>query len=127
MTKKPSQKLYKSMIVDWSRIEVLADPDDPDDMEWLKETVRDLAVDIDKRLTEISDFVQKNENENLKATIHQLKGVASNFGLMQVFDICVLAEALLKEEKTQDGYEETKKLPDTWASTRIELRKKFPV
>lgn len=113
------------MLVDWSRIEVLADQDDPDDVEWLDGVIKDLVIDIDARLLEIKEMIEKNDQETLRATLHQMKGVASNFGLMQMLDICIHSEGLIKEGNPSPAYIEAGKLPSTWELTKTELRTKF--
>lgn len=99
------------MLVDWSRIEVLADPSDSDDVEWLNGVVKDLVVDIDARLIDIQELISKNDAETLRATLLQLKGVASNFGLMQIYDLCVHSENLIKEGNPSSAYTEAGKFP----------------
>ncbi len=110
------------MLIDWSRIEILDDPDEPD---WLKGIIKDLVIDIDTKILEISSLIEKNEADKLRALLHQMKGVSGNFGFMQFHEICLNSETFLKEGKHSSGYSRAKDLFEIWKSTKAELNKKF--
>ena len=113
------------MNVDWERIQSFASEDDPEDMEWLLGMLQTLIDNTEERLTELNSYIESNEIEKIRAHLHQLKGVAANFGLTNFHKVCMEAEGLIKEDKVSEALEECAKLPGIWQATRKELEEKY--
>ncbi|MEM7184396.1 MAG: Hpt domain-containing protein [Spirochaetota bacterium] len=113
------------MNVDWERIQSFASEDDPEDMEWLLGMLQTLIENTEERLSELDSYTKGNEVEKVRAHLHQLKGVAANFGLTNFHKTCLEAETMIKEEQVTQALTECSKLPGIWQDTRKELEDKY--
>ncbi|MCB1178563.1 MAG: Hpt domain-containing protein [Leptospiraceae bacterium] len=114
------------MNVDWSRVESLADMDDPDDVEWLKEMIASLIEDLDSKCVEIKDIISKKSIKDLQSILHQIKGVAANFGLSNVQKCSSDGELAAKSGDLDTSIKEASKIEGIWQDTKKELLVKFP-
>lgn len=113
------------MNVDWQRIESFADEDDPEDVEWLKDMLKSLIENTEERLGELNDFAQQRNFEKIRTHLHQLKGVAANFGLNNFRQTCIRAESMVIEGQQEESLIECQKLPPIWLETKKELQTKY--
>lgn len=114
------------MLVDWERISLLADPDDPEDQAWLTETMQNLVSDLNNRFDKLPPLFEQKAWEELKNALHQLRGVASNFGLVKLTELCTNAEDLVRASNFEQVEKLLQEIPSTWKNTQAELQKKFP-
>lgn len=114
------------MYVDWTRIDSFIDEDNAEDLEWMKETILALKTDMIKKLTDINKFIQMRDQESLKSILHQLKGVAGNFGLDSLHRICIESESYIKTGNIEACIESAKNIESCWIQTKKELDTKFP-
>lgn len=115
------------MFVNWERISLLADPNDPDDQIWLADTMKNLALDLDEKIAQALRLAQENNIEELKANLHQMKGVAANFGFELLAKQASEAEDYFRNSHFEKGKELVSQLKTTWENTRQELKTKFSV
>ncbi|MCC5815734.1 MAG: Hpt domain-containing protein [Leptospira sp.] len=114
------------MQVDWTRIEALIDGDDPSDLEWIKDMIRTLYENMEIRISNINQYCDSENGENLKSELHQIKGVAANFGLMDLYNAVISAELKIKENDITIAIQLSKKVPGIWEETKKELKTKYP-
>lgn len=114
------------MLVDWTRIDALMDGDDPSDLEWIKDMISTLFENMSVRMENLNIFSLKSEADKLKAELHQIKGVAANFGLQDLYDLVFDAETKVKTGYLPDAISLTPKILDVWKKTKTELEKKYP-
>ncbi|EPG74513.1 Hpt domain protein [Leptospira fainei serovar Hurstbridge str. BUT 6] len=114
------------MLIDWSRLESLKQGDDEEDKLWLEEMVRSLRKNMNSRLENIKSFVAEQKPNELKAELHQTKGVAANFGLIGLQISVTDAETKLKEGDLPGSLKLCAELPELWEKTKMELAPKFP-
>lgn len=115
------------MLVDWSRIESLVDITDPDDRKWLTDMMRTLLENMAQRMTNLGNLINQSAEKDLQSELHQIKGVAANFGLKAMSDVVVLAESLAKSQDWKLCYAESQKIAPLWEQTQAELLKRFPI
>jgi HPt (histidine-containing phosphotransfer) domain-containing protein len=113
------------MLIDWSHIKTIADPDNPDDIEWLKEMILTLENDFSERLVELRSFIDEKNNSKLQSLLHQIKGVSANFGLDELKQISTRGEAAAKVTNLSEAIIEGEKIFEVWEKTKVELQKKF--
>ncbi len=113
------------MNIDWSRIDSLVDINDPDDLAWLKDMIFSLLENMAVRVQNLSNFMQTKEQKDLQSELHQIKGVAANFGLSALSQIVVEAEAKAKEGEIDAAIELSAKIAPIWEATRKELQARF--
>lgn len=113
------------MLIDWSRIESLVDMNDPEDQAWLKEMITSLLENMATRIENLGRLLVSKEPKDLQAELHQIKGVAANFGLAALSDVVIKAEGFAKAGEIEASVEEGKKIAAIWESTRQELEKRF--
>lgn len=92
------------MNVDWSRIESLVDINDPEDQAWLKDMIVSLLENMAVRMQNLTQLVQSKQAKELQAELHQIKGVAANFGLAAMSKLVVDAEAKVKEGDIEGSF-----------------------
>ncbi len=113
------------MNIDWSRIESLVDINDPDDQAWLKDMIVSLLENMTVRIQNMSEFMQTKDPKNLQSELHQIKGVAANFGLSSLSKVVIEAEALAKAGNVDGSVEISKQISPIWDETRKELETRF--
>lgn len=114
-----------NLLIDWSRIESLVDMNDPEDQAWLKEMIASLLENMATRVENLDRLMQTKDPKDLQSELHQIKGVAANFGLTSLSEVVVKAEGLVKAGDVDSSILEGKKIPAIWESTKQELEKKF--
>lgn len=114
-----------NIYVDWSRLESIADPNDPSDQEWLKDMITNLYENMETRIQNIISFLNTHNLESLRLELHQIKGVAANFGLKELFQLTKEAEQSIKDGKPENGIELAKKVESTWKETKKFLQEKY--
>nr|WP_246836522.1 Hpt domain-containing protein [Leptospira levettii] len=114
-----------NLLIDWSRIESLVDMNDPEDQAWLKEMITSLLENMATRVENLDRLMLSKDSKELQSELHQIKGVAANFGLAGLSEVVVKAEALVKSGDVDSSITEGKKIPGIWESTKLELEKKF--
>ncbi|MDF3821925.1 Hpt domain-containing protein [Leptospira sp. 96542] len=114
------------MVIDWARIESLVDMNDPEDLAWLKEMVGSLLENMATRVENLEGLLSLKNQKDIQSELHQIKGVAANFGLAALSEVVVKAEALAKQGILDESITEAKKIPPIWQTTREELLKRFP-
>lgn len=98
---------------------------DPEDQAWLKEMITSLLENMATRIENLSRLLVSKEPKELQAELHQIKGVAANFGLAALSDVVIKAEGFAKTGDIETSVEEGKKIAGIWESTRQELEKRF--
>ncbi len=114
------------MIVDWNRIEALVDPKDPSDIEWLKEMIHTLYENMNTRIQNLNSYLSTRDSENLRSELHQIKGVAANFGLQKLFELTQESESLIKQSMLEEGISSAKQVEEVWLETKKELQTRYP-
>lgn len=113
------------MHIDWSRIESLVDIDDPDDRAWLKDMVVSLFENMTVRIQNLHQFMEAKQAKELQSELHQIKGVASNFGLSTLSKIVIDAEAKVKAGELDASIAECTQVLPVWEETKTELKERF--
>lgn len=114
-----------NLLIDWSRIESLVDMNDPEDQAWLKEMITSLLENMATRVQNLDRLMVAKDPKDLQSELHQIKGVAANFGLTALSEVVVKAEALVKAGDVESSVTEGKKIAGIWDATKQELEKKF--
>lgn len=114
-----------NLLIDWSRIESLVDMNDPEDQAWLKEMITSLLENMATRVQNLDQLMVTKDPKDLQSELHQIKGVAANFGLAALSEVVVKAEALVKAGDVESSVTEGKKILGIWEATKQELEKKF--
>lgn len=114
------------MILDWSRLNGLKQGDEEEDRLWLEDMIRSLRKNMNVRLDNIKSYAAQRKSEELRAELHQTKGVAANFGLAALQAKVTEAEAKLKQGDLATCLTLCEDLPDIWEKTKTELKTKFP-
>lgn len=113
------------MNIDWSRIESLADINDPEDKAWLLEMIESLRVDFETKVTQIEEYKQNKNIKDLQSLLHQIKGVSANFGLMDIHYCSADAEIAAKTGNWEKALELAQKIQPLWLQADAEFQKKF--
>lgn len=113
------------MHIDWSRIESLVDINDPDDRVWLKDMIVSLFENMNVRIQNLNQFMDSKQGKELQAELHQIKGVAANFGLKTLSKIVVEAEAKAKAGEIDACVADCTQVVPAWEATKIELKERF--
>lgn len=113
------------VIVDWNRLETLQQTDDEDDIAWMKDMVVAVIQNIETRLSNLNEHLEKRKIEDMLSELHQTKGVAANFGLDRLRAATLKAETLLKQGDEEAGIDACSPLSSIWNETKLELEKKF--
>ncbi|TGK82213.1 Hpt domain-containing protein [Leptospira noumeaensis] len=98
---------------------------DPEDQAWLKEMMTSLLENMATRVQNLGGLLVSKEPKELQAELHQIKGVAANFGLAALSEVVVKAEGFAKTGEIDSAVEEGNKIAAIWESTKQELEKKF--
>jgi HPt (histidine-containing phosphotransfer) domain-containing protein len=98
---------------------------DPEDQAWLKDMIVSLLENMTVRIQNISQFMQTKEQKDLQAELHQIKGVAANFGLSALSHVVVEAEAKAKLGEIDAAIELARQISPIWDDTRKELQTRF--
>ncbi len=114
------------MEVDWSRIESLADLDDPEDRAWLQEMVESLRLDFESKIEQIVELVDKKNLKDIQSILHQIKGVSANFGLAKIQKCAADGEIAAKSGNLETAIAEANKISSLWNLANKELQSKFP-
>ena len=109
--------------VNWERVKTFANLDDPADLEWLKETAKDLQLTMESKIKTLNNLLTEPDRSVLSNLCHQMKGISSNFGLDQIHDISLRAEKILKLENWEDSLELLSQLDQSWKKAEKELIK----
>jgi HPt (histidine-containing phosphotransfer) domain-containing protein len=113
------------MEVDWSRIESLADLDDPEDKAWLQEMLESLCLDFESKIKEIAEIVDSKNLKDLQSIMHQIKGVSANFGLTKIQKCAADSEMAAKSGNLDVAISEAQKISSLWNLANKELQTKF--
>ncbi|XDD48145.1 Hpt domain-containing protein [Leptospira sp. WS39.C2] len=98
---------------------------DPEDQAWLKEMINSLLENMATRVENLERLMQTKDPKDLQSELHQIKGVAANFGLAALSEVVIKAESLAKAGEIDSSITEGKKIASVWDSTKQELEKKF--
>ncbi len=112
-------------IIDWSRLKTFADEDEPEDMEWLREMLATLIENTITELQELHKLIEQKNGVELKPLLHQIKGVAANFGLTKLQEASAHAESLLKNGELEASIKEALTLEAIWEETKQKLVQKY--
>ncbi len=113
------------MFVDWERISLLADPNDPEEQVWLQDTIQELVLDLNNKMENLSSLLNQKKVEDLQSSLHQMKGVAANFGFELLAKQTSQAEDFFRTSQFEKGAELVLQLKTTWENTKQELKTKF--
>ncbi|GBF51691.1 Hpt domain protein [Leptospira ryugenii] len=113
------------MLIDWSRIESLVDTNDPDDLNWLKEMIASLLENMAVRIQNLGQFMEARSAKDLQSELHQIKGVAANFGLSALSALVIEAESKAKTGDIDTCISIATKIAPIWEETKLELQKRF--
>ena len=116
-----------SMNVDWTRINSFITEGDEEEMQWLREMIQTLIDNYEERLKELDTLTKNPDNSQLVSLLHQMKGVASNFGLDNLWRLTQEAELLLKAGNLDATLKETQKFSPIWQETKNELKTKLNI
>lgn len=111
--------------IDWSRIESLVDMNDPEDLAWLKDMIISLLENMTVRSQNLTQFMQSKDQKDLQSELHQIKGVAANFGLSSLSRVVIEAETKVKNGDIEGAIELCKEISPIWADTKKELEARF--
>lgn len=98
---------------------------DPEDLVWLKEMIVSLNENMPVRIQSLREKMEKKDQKELQSELHQIKGVAANFGLALLSQIVIKAEADAKAGNLDLSISESEKIPDAWEKTKAELDARF--
>jgi signal transduction histidine kinase/DNA-binding response OmpR family regulator len=73
--------------------------DDPD----MKEAVSEFVADLPRRVGELSRMLTRNELEELRVAVHQLKGAGGGYGFDEITQLAMTAETSIKNGETVDS------------------------
>ncbi|MCG9875444.1 MAG: Hpt domain-containing protein [Leptospiraceae bacterium] len=110
-----------NLLIDWNRINSLIDSDSDEDKAWLKDMIDTLVSNMEERIKNISSYSELRDAIKFKSEIHQIKGVASNFGLMDLYDLVLKAEGLLQQDLPDEAFQITQSLVVVWEQTKQEI------
>lgn len=110
------------MIVDWSRINSLIDTDNAEDQLWLENMLTTLLENMETRISNITQFTKSQDEKSLQSELHQVKGVAANFGLTSFYNIVLLTESKLKENHKEEAFDLTNSVIQSWIETREAIK-----
>lgn len=113
------------MNIDWERINELIDPDDSEDVIWLKNYMGDLIVAFEGYLSDLSIALNANDKENSTSLLHQIKGVSANNGFETLRSIATEAEILSRSNKLESVKKLVVDVPSIWQETKAELVQKL--
>lgn len=65
------------------------------------------------------------EPKDLQAELHQIKGVAANFGLASLLEVVVAAEAKTKAGDIEGAVVSSSQISPIWEETEKELKARF--
>jgi HPt (histidine-containing phosphotransfer) domain-containing protein len=102
------------------------DGDDPSDLDWIKDMISTLFKNMSDRMDNLVDFSLNHKHDKLKAELHQIKGVAANFGLKDLYDLVLDAETKVKNGIFSEATILIPKVLDTWDATKLELESQYP-
>jgi hypothetical protein len=111
--------------INWDRVQTFADLNDPNDLDWLKGTVKELQENMELKIGIIDGLVLEPNRDSLLSVCHQIKGVTSNFGLDKINDVSVKAEAILKTDNWIESITLLKSLKILWKDANTEIIKKL--
>jgi HPt (histidine-containing phosphotransfer) domain-containing protein len=112
--------------VDWSRIDSLADRKDPKDLEWLQEILQTLYENMVTRLDNVKKYSEQKDAKNLRAELHQIKGVTANFGLNNLHELVQSAEAEVKSGQLENSLKNYEKIAASWERAKSILKSEIP-
>lgn len=76
------------------------------DLEFCQETIRELqgifSENLERRLTELPDFLEKSDAAALRSLFHQLKGGSASIGYAAFSDYCSIQEICAKSGTAND-------------------------
>lgn len=113
------------MYVNWKRINSFIDIESEEDQKWLKTSILDLIGNFNDKLEQIRTLLDKNDLPQIQSILHQMKGVAANFGLEDIAHTTLQCETLLKENKFTEAELNIKSLYPIWKETHTELESKI--
>ncbi len=108
-------------MINWERVSTFADMNDPEDLDWLRETAKELVISMDQKVNLINNLLKNPDREALLSICHQVKGVSSNFGLDAIYEISLNAEKILKTEPWEDSLSLLGSLNEVWTQSSQEL------
>lgn len=109
------------MLVNWVRIEAFVDKSSEEDLLWLKTSIADLIQNLDGKRKQINSLMANSDYSLIQPILHQIKGVAANFGLEDFCNVAREAETLLKENQIKEFLSIMDRLSTLWESTKSEL------
>jgi HPt (histidine-containing phosphotransfer) domain-containing protein len=110
-----------NLLIDWNRINSLIDSDSDEDKAWLQDMMHTLVSNMEERIKNISSYYASKESTKFKSEIHQVKGVASNFGLVEIYDLVIKAEDFLNQNLPDEAFQITQSLVVVWKQTKQEI------
>lgn len=111
------------MLIDWDRINSLIDSDSEEDKAWLKDMIDTLLKNMEERIVNIQIYTKDSDHVKLKSELHQVKGVASNFGLMDLYELVIKSESLIHENQFDEAFQLSNSILDIWNLTKTEIIK----
>ena len=69
-------------------------------------------------------FSKDQDDTNLQSELHQVKGVAANFGLTSLYNIVLLTESKLKEKMKEEAFKLTNSVVQSWVETKEAIQNK---
>lgn len=107
--------------INWERVSTFADMNDPEDLNWLRETAKELVISMDQKVSLINNLLNHPDREALLSICHQVKGVSSNFGLDAIYEISLNAEKILKTDTWENSLSLLRSLDEVWIQSSQEL------
>jgi HPt (histidine-containing phosphotransfer) domain-containing protein len=103
----------------------LVDVNDPEDLAWLKEMIGSLLDNMPLRIQTLAEKIESGDRPAIQSELHQIKGVAANFGLSLLSEIVVKAESEAKSGNLEIAIQTSQNIPDAWEKTKQELIERF--
>ncbi len=84
-----------------------------------------LLENMTVRIENISKFSLSRDQKDLQSELHQIKGVAANFGLSSLSKLVIEAESNAKAGDLDGAIELSKQISPIWEATKKELQVRF--
>lgn len=113
------------MHIDWSRIESLVDTNDPDGEAWRKDILFSLFENMNVRIQNLKQFLNQKAAKEVQSELHQIRGVAANFGLATLLQVVTEAEEKVKLGELDACIVLCTQINPAWEETKKQLLEKI--
>ena len=113
------------MLIDLERFNSLKDGDSEEETKWFLEVIGTLFENMVTRLSNIAQCIQDADHAKLQKELHQVKGIALNFGLNELASATTSAEQLCKDGKFAEAIAASAPVAGIWEKTKSEIEKQI--